>query len=80
VVGVRPDDVRLDGTGKVEGTVAAVEVAGADVHVRIAVGEEMLVARVPLARRPAVGDRVRVGIEASGVHVFDAGTGARVEQ
>jgi len=82
VVGVRPDGVRI-GTGSAAfagpvGTVRAVEVAGADVHVRVEVAGEELVARLPLARRPGVGEEVRVAVDPADVHVFDAATGQRV--
>jgi ABC-type sugar transport system ATPase subunit len=80
VVGVRPDAVLLEGKGKVTGTVLGVEIAGADAHVRLEVNGDELVARVPLARRPAVSDRVSIVVDPESVHVFDAATGARVRR
>ena len=49
-------------------------------YVRLEVNGDELVARVPLAGRPAVGDRVRIAVDPATVHVFDAATGARVRR
>jgi len=78
IVGVRPDAVVLGASGT-PATVGRVEVAGADAFVRLDVSGEDLVARVPLAGRPASGDRVRVSLAPGAVHVFDAASGQRVE-
>jgi ABC-type sugar transport system ATPase subunit len=79
VVGVRPDAVRLGGAEGVVGSVTGVEVAGADAHVRVDVAGEDVVARVPLALRPAVDEKVRVALDHQALHVFDAATGRRLE-
>jgi len=78
LVGVRPDGLILGGSGTLA-TVGRVEVAGADAFVHLDAAGEDLVARVPLAGRPATGDRVRVSVAPGALHVFDAGTGTRVE-
>ena len=81
IVGVRPDDVRLGHPGQPEGTsgtVRGVEVAGADVHVRVEVAGDEVVARVPLARRPELGETLSVDVAPGDVHLFDADSEARV--
>ena len=79
-IGVRPDALVLGSQG-VPATVGRVEVVGADAHVHLSLADGgQVVARVPVAARPRPGDRVRVTVSPSDVHVFDKHTGARVQR
>jgi ABC-type sugar transport system ATPase subunit len=81
VVGVRPEHVRLwaDGlVGPIDGQVAYVEALGRETFVGVDTDAgTRLVALVEGSRaRPAVGDRLTLGLVAGGMRRFDAGTGA----
>ena len=77
---MRPDALVLGSAGA-SATVGRVEVVGADAHVHLSLaGGGQVVARVPVSARPRPGDRVRVTVSPSDIHVFDAHTGARVER
>ncbi|HEU4349624.1 MAG TPA: TOBE domain-containing protein, partial [Actinoplanes sp.] len=67
-----------DAGGGPAGTVDRVDVVGEDAHAYLRVGSVPVVARVPAAGRPAVGDTVGVLVRWTGAHAFDAGTGRRV--
>lgn len=74
VVGVRPERVRLcAGNGDRAETVVAVEPAGDECLVHV--GD--LLARLPWADAPQVGDRVTVAWRPEDEHHFDAETGER---
>jgi hypothetical protein len=83
VVGVRPERVRLcraeDGAGGRAGSVVTVEPAGEECLVRVlpdgASGD--LLARLPWADAPHVGERVDVMWQAEDEHHFEAATGER---
>jgi len=78
-VGIRPDAVQLVPRG-VDGLVSRVDVAGADAYVHVLIGADDVVARTTTQQRPAPGERVRVRVDLGEVHLFDAGTGARVSR
>ena len=80
-LGVRPESLRLADPAAgdaAEGTVERVEVIGEDSYVYLRVDAHRLVARVPTAARPRVGDRVRATARREDVHLFDTTTGLRV--
>jgi ABC-type sugar transport system ATPase subunit len=83
-IGVRPESLRLgdpEGVGApeaAEGIVERVEVIGEDSYVHLRVAGHRLVARVPAAARPQVGERVRAAARREDVHLFDTATGLRV--
>ncbi len=79
VVGVRPEDLRLDPDGPVEATVHSVELLGSEtvVHVRCADGERLAVRTGPRdSSRP--GDAVRVTAVPGRSSRFDATSGRRL--
>jgi ABC-type sugar transport system ATPase subunit len=80
VVGVRPERVRVlvDGDG-LAGSVVAAEPAGEECLVRVLPerGSAELLARLPWADAPHVGERVAVTWRPEDEHRFDAGTGDR---
>jgi ABC-type sugar transport system ATPase subunit len=79
LVGFRPEAVRLTaGSGEVVGTVERVDVVGEDAHAYLRVGSLPIVARVPAAGRPAVGDVLAVSVTWTDDHAFDARTGRRI--
>ncbi len=82
-VGVRPEHLRVGPASGASGTgptavVTLVEPAGPDTFVHLAVGEQTLIVRAAPNVRPAAGDRMSVAASAEDVHLFDAGSGARV--
>jgi ABC-type sugar transport system ATPase subunit len=81
-VGFRPEAVRLapadDATGGAAGVVSRVDVIGEDAYAYLRLGALSVVARVPAASRPAVGDPLVVSVRWADDHVFDARTGRRV--
>lgn len=78
-VGVRPESVRLGGSGEgLEAKVMGVEVIGDDAWVRLLVGDHPLVARVAATTRPEIGAQVWAWADDADLHVFDA-AGNRVD-
>jgi multiple sugar transport system ATP-binding protein len=81
-VGIRPEHLRVTpagdgGRGGTEATavVEVVEAAGNETYLHVGADGVRLVARVGPELRPPVGTSVRVGVEPSAVHVFDARSG-----
>jgi sn-glycerol 3-phosphate transport system ATP-binding protein len=79
VLGVRPEHIELAGQGGVPGAVSSAEYHGADTIVTVQVGEESLLVRTAGRVELAAGATVRLRWPDSALHVFDAGSGARVE-
>ncbi len=82
-VGVRPDALTLAVTRRSFGTPATVEqveLVGADAHVHLQMDGHRVVARVPAAARPAVGERCGVSAAPEHLHVFDRASGRRVQR
>jgi len=79
VLGVRPEHVTLVARGGVPGSVSSAEYHGADTILTVQAGDESLLVRAAGRVELAPGAAVRLGWEADKVHLFDAGSGARVE-
>jgi ABC-type sugar transport system ATPase subunit len=77
-VGIRPERVRLGGDGE-PAEVRLVEPAGSEAFVHVDLFGTTVVARVPRAERPRVGETVRVVVDPRDFHVFDAESGERIE-
>jgi multiple sugar transport system ATP-binding protein len=81
-VGVRPENVSLNGEGPVAGLVTAVEHLGADTHAtcRIAAGEGegRLVARTDGSVSLQPGEPVRLALDENGLHWFSPADGGRL--
>ncbi len=75
-LGVRPEDVRLDSSGRAA-SVESVEYLGADSLVAVRIGEQPLLVRVPGHSRARHGDAVHVVWDKQHEHHFDAQTGER---
>ncbi len=80
-VGVRPESLALDPAGTLAASVVIVEALGAEVHVVCSLpdGSRLVVRQEAGRARPAIGAAVRVGVDPAGVHLFDAGSGRRLE-
>ena len=76
---VRPTDVALDPAGAITGPLRIAETTGADVQLHMDVAGSEFVAVVPRHTRAERGAPLSVGVDPGKVHVFDAGTGARIE-
>jgi sn-glycerol 3-phosphate transport system ATP-binding protein len=79
VLGVRPEHIELVTQGGVPGSVSSAEYHGADSILTVQVGEESLLVRTPGRVQLADGAAVRLGWRAHAMHLFDAGSGARVD-
>ena len=82
VVGLRPEALELGGDG-IPGRVEVLEELGADVYAfclaQLPAGEARLVARTEARRAPERGERVSLRPRMEEAHLFDAGSGARLE-
>jgi sn-glycerol 3-phosphate transport system ATP-binding protein len=76
LLGVRPEDVRLDPDG-VPARVVDGEYLGADTILKCAVGGETLAVRTPGRADVTPGATVRLSWSRDAVHLFDAATGRR---
>jgi sn-glycerol 3-phosphate transport system ATP-binding protein len=79
MLGVRPEHIALVAEGGVPGSVTSAEYHGADTILTVKVGEESLLVRAPGRAGLGEGAAVRLGWERSAMHLFDAGSGARVD-
>ena len=79
-LGVRPEDLRLDGQpdGSLSGQVVLVERLGGSSHVHLQVGGHRLLAVVSGDELPAIGDTVPVHLTAERLHFFDPHSGGRI--
>ena len=76
-LGVRPEDVILDGTGHPV-TVKVVEPTGHESIVLLTLGDATITARVPAHIRLAAGESARVRFRSGRIHLFDRATGVRL--
>jgi sn-glycerol 3-phosphate transport system ATP-binding protein len=80
LLGVRPEDIRLDPSARAEGvgaTVKSVEYLGADSILTCEAGGQPLAVRAPGRVTLAPGAPVRLSWSPDAVHVFDARSGSR---
>ena len=74
-LGVRPEDISLNGDGEIPAQVDIVEPLGPENVVYLSCGSERVTARTPPDTTIAGGDNVRLGINANRMHLFDAASG-----
>ncbi|WP_137136333.1 sn-glycerol-3-phosphate ABC transporter ATP-binding protein UgpC [Rhizobium sp. FKY42] len=76
IVGIRPEHfvTYADPAMTLAAKVQVVEPLGSDTLVHFAIGGEMLTARMPPEMRPEVGSELRLGLDPTKVHLFDAVT------
>jgi len=79
VAGVRPESTVIGGAAELRGRVVNVEMLGHERHVICEVGSAGWTVRQPVTS-PAVvvGESIGIAIDPNHVHLFDRGTGARV--
>jgi multiple sugar transport system ATP-binding protein len=81
VVGIRPEHLHVaNGSGELAGEVMLVEELGADalLHVRLAEGGNLVVARAEGRKPPTQGQRVTFRVQPDDILAFHPGTGARL--
>ncbi|WP_134726636.1 sn-glycerol-3-phosphate import ATP-binding protein UgpC [Paracoccus luteus] len=76
VVGIRPEDLRLDARGPVAMTLRAVEELGATRLVHGHTGGQPITAVLPVDA--PLGDRLQLAVAEGAVHLFDATSGKRI--
>lgn len=76
IVGIRPEHfvTSADPAMTLTARVQVVEPLGSDTLVHVEIGGETLTARMPPEMRPQVGAEMRLGLDPSKVHLFDAAT------
>jgi ABC-type sugar transport system ATPase subunit len=83
VVGVRPEDLLVVGGGVggegFDAVVELVESLGSETVLRVSAGETTLLVRRPPRQHERVGDRLALVVDPARRHVFDAGSGARLD-
>jgi multiple sugar transport system ATP-binding protein len=84
VVGIRPENViesseagTMDPT-RISGVIDVIETIGHEVNVHMKVGDEILVGSFDAHLNPKIGDKLSVGLDPRGLHLFDAATEARI--
>jgi multiple sugar transport system ATP-binding protein len=82
VAGMRPEHLKPAGTGEtapgecaIEGVVEVVEPLGAEQHVVIRVGEELITAKLAREHRFPLGDKVVFTVDPGRLHLFDPASG-----
>ena len=81
VVGIRPEHLRIDPSGPLAATVTVVESLGHERHVVAATsaGQSVIVRVGVEDPSPADGETIRVAWESGDVHLFDKGSGERLD-
>lgn len=70
VLGIRPENLKLDGQGEIPAEVSVVEPLGSEMLVYATTGSEEMVARIPLEAALKPGETVRFRAERERVHLF----------
>ena len=78
-LGIRPEHIRLAESDGVSAEVTSAEYHGADTIVTARVGHESLFLRTPGQLRLGAGAALRLAWDPESVHLFDSGSGARVD-
>ena len=74
LVGIRPEHLQPAAVGDTvafEARIEGLEPVGNEIFVNLALGEQMLVMRVPPQALPAVGESLKVALHAAHLHFFD---------
>jgi multiple sugar transport system ATP-binding protein len=79
ILGVRPEDVRLQSDGAFGGEVILIEPLGVETLVHIKLGEQTLVCTVPGISGTRRGDNVRFNVVRERLHFFDPTQGTRLK-
>ena len=76
VLGVRPEDFRLDGAGVLPLAVGVIEPTGRDIQVYGKLGQHDVCALFTGRHRLQTGETSRLGVDPAQLHLFDAASGA----
>jgi multiple sugar transport system ATP-binding protein len=79
ILGVRPEDVRLQSDGLFGGEIILVEPLGVETLLHIKIGEQTLVCTVPGLSSTRRGDMVRFNVVRDRLHFFDRARGTRLK-
>ena len=84
ILGIRPEDVHLDGAGPASASRATLrlemaETMGNETIVTLSAGAHEIVARIPPRPLPAPGTAVEAGFDVARLHFFDPDSGEAVE-
>jgi sn-glycerol 3-phosphate transport system ATP-binding protein len=79
LLGIRPEDIELSGSGGIGARVEAVEYLGADSIIAAAIGDQKLSVRVAGRAMLSAGARIQLAWSAEKQHLFDAATSRRVD-
>lgn len=77
-LGIRPEHIQVAETAGLDARVEVVEPTGSETHVVIDAGGEKLVSLIRRRMRISVGDRLSLTFEDGQGHLFDAGSGQRL--
>ncbi|MEO0052868.1 MAG: TOBE domain-containing protein, partial [candidate division WOR-3 bacterium] len=78
VLGIRPEDVRIDQSGPVSATVEVNEQLGNEALVYLKLKRESFIVRTSPHEAPGPGTRVQLNFDPEKIHLFDADSGARL--
>jgi|YNPBryantNP2012_1023418.scaffolds.fasta_scaffold04263_5 multiple sugar transport system ATP-binding protein len=79
ILGVRPEDVRLDPAGLFTGEIVLTEPLGVETLIHIKIGEQMVVSTTPGIAAARIGERVRFQVARERLHFFQRVSGERVQ-
>ncbi len=80
VVGVRPEHLQpATGNAAFRARIEGLEPVGNEIFVNLRYGTQALVIRVPPQALPGLGEELAVAVVPAGLHVFDPGSGERIE-
>ncbi|MGO8974019.1 MAG: ABC transporter ATP-binding protein [Steroidobacteraceae bacterium] len=85
VMGIRPEQVAEPGvhawpnTAAANGPVKIIETIGHEVIVHVAIGADLLIARLDARRAPRYGEFIELVVNCDALHLFDPASGLRLE-
>lgn len=77
--GIRPTDVTIAPSGPITGKMLILEKTGAEVVLHLDVAGDEFVVVAPRDTRVRAGETLSLAVAASKIHIFDAGTGDRID-
>lgn len=78
LLGIRPENVKLNGSGQYEGKVALIEPLGVETIIHIRAGDQTIVSIVPGVSPVRLGDMIRFDVPNDQLHLFEPTTGLRL--
>jgi multiple sugar transport system ATP-binding protein len=79
ILGVRPEDLRLDEGGALKGVIDVVEPIGNEVFIYLTIGEHPAIIRTSPGKKFRIGDIIPLKFNREKLHIFDKNTGERLE-